>query len=73
MYMNVYILCGATLWSYDLAKRTFETSMSIDVFQEMVSAKNPPSFYLNKLRVYLDPSSSKSSRVSDLTPYTPFP
>ncbi|KAI0214437.1 Formin-like protein [Lamellibrachia satsuma] len=31
--------------------------------KEMVSAKQPPSFYLNKLRVYLDPLSSKSSRL----------
>ena len=32
-------------------------------FQERVSAKQPPSFYLTKLRVYLDPTASKSSKV----------
>jgi hypothetical protein len=30
--------------------------------QERVSAKQPPHFYLNKLRVYLDPTASKSSK-----------
>ncbi|ELU17806.1 hypothetical protein CAPTEDRAFT_171809 [Capitella teleta] len=34
--------------------------------QDRVSAKNPPSFYLTKLKVYLDPSASKSSKVRDL-------
>ena len=32
--------------------------------QERVQAKNPPVFYLSKLKVYLDPSASKSSKVS---------
>ena len=32
--------------------------------QELVIAKDPPSYYLNKLRTYLDPKASKSSRVS---------
>lgn len=32
--------------------------------QEKVSAKEPPSHYLNKLRTYLDPKASRSSRVS---------
>ncbi|RZB40880.1 formin-like protein, partial [Asbolus verrucosus] len=30
--------------------------------QEMVHAKDPPSFYLNKLRTYLDPKASRSHR-----------
>jgi hypothetical protein len=30
--------------------------------QEMVHAKDPPSFYLNKLRTYLDPTASRSHR-----------
>ncbi len=34
------------------------------LFQERVSAKQPPSYYLTKLRVYLDPTASKSSKVS---------
>jgi hypothetical protein len=34
------------------------------MFQEMVHAKDPPSFYLNKLRTYLDPKASRSHRVS---------
>lgn len=32
--------------------------------QERVSAKDPPSHYLNKLKTYLDPKASRSSRVS---------
>lgn len=32
--------------------------------QEMVHAKDPPSYYLNKLRTYLDPKASRSHRVS---------
>lgn len=32
--------------------------------QEMVQAKDPPSHYLTKLRTYLDPTASKSHRVS---------
>lgn len=34
------------------------------VLQERVQAKDPPSHYLNKLRTYLDPKASRSSRVS---------
>ncbi|XP_044753453.1 formin-like protein isoform X1 [Coccinella septempunctata] len=30
--------------------------------QEMVQAKDPPSYYLNKLRTYLDPKASRSHR-----------
>lgn len=30
----------------------------------MVQAKDPPSHYLTKLRTYLDPTASKSHRVS---------
>nr|XP_053629521.1 formin-like protein [Cherax quadricarinatus] len=30
--------------------------------QERVSAKDPPSHYLNKLKTYLDPKASRSSR-----------
>lgn len=30
----------------------------------MVHAKDPPSYYLNKLRTYLDPKASRSHRVS---------
>ncbi|KAK6618321.1 hypothetical protein RUM44_002773 [Polyplax serrata] len=32
--------------------------------QERVHAKDPPTHYLNKLRTYLDPKASRSSRVS---------
>ena len=34
--------------------------------QELVSAKDPPSHYLHKLKTYLDPKASRSSRVSYL-------
>nr|CAD7397945.1 unnamed protein product [Timema cristinae] len=34
------------------------------LFQERVQAKDPPAHYLNKLRTYLDPKASRSSRVS---------
>ncbi len=37
------------------------------LLQERVSAKQPPSYYLTKLRVYLDPTASKSSKVCDVT------
>ena len=36
------------------------------VIQERVSAKNPPEFYLSKLKVYLDPSASKSAKVREI-------
>nr|CAD7433503.1 unnamed protein product [Timema monikensis] len=32
--------------------------------KERVQAKDPPAHYLNKLRTYLDPKASRSSRVS---------
>lgn len=35
------------------------------MLQERVQAKDPPSHYLNKLRTYLDPKASRSSRVSE--------
>lgn len=34
-------------------------------FQEMVQAKDPPAHYLSRLRTYLDPKASRSSRVSE--------
>nr|CAD7205277.1 unnamed protein product [Timema douglasi] len=34
------------------------------LFQERVQAKDPPAHYLNKLRTYLDPKASRSSRVT---------
>lgn len=38
-------------------------SMILLIFQELVTAKDPPGTYLNKLKVYLDPTASKSSKV----------
>ena len=35
-----------------------------DVDQERVQAKDPPHVYLDKLRTYLDPKATRSSRVS---------
>jgi hypothetical protein len=32
--------------------------------QEKVIAKDPPDFYLDKLRTYLDPTAAKSSKVN---------
>ena len=34
--------------------------------QEKVTAKNPPDFYLNKLKSYIDPVTSKSMKVASL-------
>ena len=34
--------------------------------QEKVTAKNPPDFYLNKLKSYIDPVTSKSMKVAGL-------
>jgi len=31
----------------------------------MVQAKDPPAHYLSRLRTYLDPKASRSSRVSE--------
>ncbi|CAG2054132.1 unnamed protein product, partial [Timema podura] len=36
------------------------------LFQERVQAKDPPAHYLNKLRTYLDPKASRSSRSGTL-------
>ena len=44
------------------------THLLLVVFQERVSAKNPPEFYLTKLRVYLDPTASRSSKVTPPSP-----
>ncbi|CAH1788909.1 unnamed protein product [Owenia fusiformis] len=41
--------------------------------QERVSAKEPPSFYLNKLRVYFDPKSSKTSTGVHRSGWSPKP
>ena len=35
--------------------------------QELVSAKDPPAHYLDKLKTYLDPKASRSSRVTAKT------
>ncbi|XP_018334507.1 formin-like protein CG32138 [Agrilus planipennis] len=40
----------------------FEKKWDIICDQEMVHAKDPPSYYLNKLRTYLDPKASRSHR-----------
>ncbi|XP_018568312.1 formin-like protein CG32138 isoform X1 [Anoplophora glabripennis] len=45
------------LKSYD-----YEKKWDIICDQEMVQAKDPPSYYLNKLRTYLDPKASRSHR-----------
>ncbi|XP_066145333.1 formin-like protein [Euwallacea fornicatus] len=45
------------LKSYDSEKK-----WDIICDQEMVQAKDPPSYYLNKLRTYLDPKASRSHR-----------
>ncbi|XP_056637256.1 formin-like protein [Diorhabda sublineata] len=45
------------LKSYDYDKK-----WDIICDQEMVHAKDPPSYYLNKLRTYLDPKASRSHR-----------
>lgn len=45
------------LKSYD-----YEKKWDIICDQEMVHAKDPPSYYLNKLRTYLDPKASRSHR-----------
>ncbi|KAK4875086.1 hypothetical protein RN001_011508 [Aquatica leii] len=45
------------LKSYD-----FEKKWDIICDQEMVQAKDPPSYYLHKLRTYLDPKASRSHR-----------
>ena len=34
--------------------------------QDMVSAKQPPQYYINKMKVYLDPKAGKSSKVSEM-------
>nr|XP_023011554.1 formin-like protein CG32138 isoform X1 [Leptinotarsa decemlineata] len=46
------------LKSYD-----YEKKWDIICDQEMVQAKDPPSYYLNKLRTYLDPKASRSHRL----------
>ena len=43
-------------------------TVTLRVLQERVSAREPPSFYLAKLRTYLDPTASRSPRVSRLSP-----
>jgi ubiquitin C-terminal hydrolase len=49
-----------------LEYRNFLTDFIVDFFsfffQEKVQARDPPSTYLNKLKTYLDPKASKSSR-----------
>ncbi|KAK9730257.1 Diaphanous GTPase-binding Domain [Popillia japonica] len=40
----------------------YEKKWDIICDQEMVHAKDPPSYYLNKLRTYLDPKASRSHR-----------
>ncbi|KAK5644344.1 hypothetical protein RI129_005644 [Pyrocoelia pectoralis] len=40
----------------------FEKKWDIICDQEMVQAKDPPSYYLHKLRTYLDPKASRSHR-----------
>ncbi|XP_060529722.1 formin-like protein isoform X3 [Cylas formicarius] len=49
------------LKSYDSEKK-----WDIICDQEMVHAKDPPSYYLNKLRTYLDPKASRSHRKRKL-------
>lgn len=46
------------LRSYDLEKK-----WEIICDQDMVHAKDSPAHYLNKLKTYLDPKASRSSRV----------
>lgn len=46
------------LRSYDLEKK-----WEIICDQDMVQAKDSPGHYLNKLKTYLDPKASRSSRV----------
>ncbi|XP_022920232.1 formin-like protein [Onthophagus taurus] len=44
--------------------RNYDSEKKWDIIcdQEMVHAKDPPSYYLNKLRTYLDPKASRSHR-----------
>uniref|UniRef100_A0AAR5PXH6 Formin-like protein n=1 Tax=Dendroctonus ponderosae TaxID=77166 RepID=A0AAR5PXH6_DENPD len=48
--------------------KSYDSERKWDIIcdQEMVHAKDPPSYYLNKLRTYLDPKASRSHRKRKL-------